>query len=241
MDRPKTIRELVYEEIKNHILSGYYRPGQRLIETNLAEELNVSRTPIRDALNRLEAEGLITSSPTRGLTVTKLSKDDIKDLYQARAVLEGLAAKLAALMATEEELRDFSNFIQKMELIYRKNKDAKNVKEIVTSNNQFHRIICQMSKNKVVFKMLADLENPITLVRSTSWVNDERKHETFLEHRSIAEAILGRDPEKAQKIAEQHIYNAWKSAEKALDKEGHLDRDLEKEPDKEKKGEEKTG
>ena len=113
MDRPKTIRELVYEEIKNHILSGYYRPGQRLIETNLAEELNVSRTPIRDALNRLEAEGLITSSPTRGLTVTKLSKDDIKDLYQARAVLEGLAAKLAALMATEEELRDFSAFIRR--------------------------------------------------------------------------------------------------------------------------------
>ncbi|GAB7388620.1 GntR family transcriptional regulator [Bacillaceae bacterium] len=218
MNRPKTVREYVYEQIKSQILEGVYRPGQRLIETNLAEELGVSRTPVRDALNRLETEGLITTSPHRGIFVKKLSKKDIQDFYQTRAVLEGLAAKLAAQNATEHELRQFREFIREMTEIFERDKDLSNYKTLVQSNNEFHRWICRMAKNEVLAKMLADLASPITLVRSTSWTNNERKYETFKEHLAIADAILHRDAASAQKNAEAHIDNAWKSAAKALEK-----------------------
>lgn len=219
MQRPRTISEFVYEKLKNHILAGIYNPGERLIETNLAKELEVSRTPVRDALHRLESDGLITTSPHRGIFVRKLSKKAIRDFYQTRAVLEGLASKLAALNATEEELEQFATFIEEMKEIFERDKDLPSYEAIAKSNNKFHGMICAMAKNEVLAKMLSDLESPITLVRTTSWRNDNRKQRTFKEHYNIASAILERNAEAAQKLTEKHIDNVWESAKTVLDRQ----------------------
>ncbi|NTZ17353.1 GntR family transcriptional regulator [Paenibacillus sp. JMULE4] len=220
MIRPKTIREVVYEQLKNNILAGVYRPGERLIETNLAQDLEVSRTPIRDALNKLESEGLVETLPHRRIFVTKLSRKNILDFYQTRAVMEGLAAKLAAENATEEELADFHSLLNEMEVVFEKEKELTNYKVIAEINNEFHSKIYYISKNEVLRKMLESLQNPITLIRSTAWTkNSTRKYSTLNEHRLIASAILQRDGTTAQKKAEEHIFNAWKAADQALEDE----------------------
>jgi len=217
--RPVTVREYVYEQLKSNILSGIYRPGQRLIEATLAEELEVSRTPIRDALNRLETDGLITTSPHKGIFVTKITQKDVQDFYQTRAVLEGLSAKLAATSASEDELEEFKQLLVEMDHIFERDRELINYKEIAQSNVKFHQKICKMSKNEVLFRMLGSLDSAITLIRSTSWSNYNRKYQTYLEHQEIAKAILGGNGELAQKKAEQHIISAWRSAEEALQKQ----------------------
>jgi DNA-binding GntR family transcriptional regulator len=218
MNKPKTVAEYVYEEIKNNILIGVFKPGEKLTETSLANDLEVSRTPIRDAIHRLEAEGLVTTTPHKGVTVTKLTKKDVQDFYQTRTVLEGLAAKLAAENATEEELEHFRSTFEKMEEVFEREKDLVNYKDIVKQNNQFHHIICEMAKNDVLVKMIESLRSPINVVRSTAWSSfRERKKETMREHREIADAILDKNGELAKERAEMHIFNAWKTAEKALD------------------------
>jgi DNA-binding GntR family transcriptional regulator len=218
MNRPKTIREYVYEQLKNKILIGEYQPGDRMIETNLAQDLDVSRTPIREALNQLEAEGLLETEPHRGIFVKKLSMKNIQDFYQTRAVLEGLAAKLAVENASEEELSNFKALLDRMEVLFSRDKEIFDFKELAETNNEFHKTICFMSKNEVVTKMLDGLQNPIALIRSTAWANNsERKYNTLIEHRNIALAIIKRDGKAAQENAEMHIYNAWKAASQALD------------------------
>lgn len=219
MDRPKTVKEFAYEKLKENILTGLYRPGERITETNLAEDLMVSRTPIRDAINRLESEGLITSIPHRGIFVTQLTLKNIQDFYDTRLVLEGLAAKLAADNATDGEIADFQEFLNDMEAIFERDKSLVNYKEIAQMNNKFHRLICKMSKNDVLTRMLASLDSPITLIRATAWTEDrDRKFTTLIEHRQIAAAIINRDGSTAQRKAEEHIYNAGRAAIKALEK-----------------------
>lgn len=224
MKKPRTISEFVYDQLKDDILSGKHRPGERLVETNLAKELDVSRTPVREALSRLEIEGLITMTPHRGIFVTELSKKKIQDYYQTRAVLEGLAAELAAINASEEDLVEFTSLKNKMDKIFERDKKLTNYEAIAKSNNEFHKLICKISKNEVVTRMLASLDSPITLVRTTSWTNYQRKFETFEEHNKIASAILQRNPKLAKEMAEEHVHNVWKSAKKVLEEQDQKQR-----------------
>ncbi|MDQ0338099.1 DNA-binding GntR family transcriptional regulator [Caldalkalibacillus uzonensis] len=215
--QPKTVTDAVYEQIKSDIIAGVYRPGQRLMETELAQKLQVSRTPVRDAMIRLEQEGLTTIRPHRGIYVRKLSKKDIQDYYQLRAVLEGLGAKLAAVNGTEEDHQELKNMLIKMREILDAYQHSQDFKEMALCNNQFHELIFKIGGNQVLAQTQATLANPIALVRSISWFNTKRIAEVWLEHKNIVEAIVARDAELAQKRAEEHIYQAWKSAESKLD------------------------
>ena len=219
----KTITGAAYEKIKSDILAGKYKPGQRLLEKELSEDLEVSRTPIRDALVRLEEEGLVTMKPHRGVFVRKLTRKDIQDYYQTRAVLEGLGAQLAANHITDEAKVILQDYMKKMESILsaERNEDDK---AIVDVNDDFHSYIFQLADNAILDKMRRTLASPIALIRSTSWINKERKYEVFQEHIEITEAILNKDPVLAKERAEEHIYKAWQSAERNLD---HLPKDEE--------------
>lgn len=210
--RSKTITDAVYEQLKTDILSGVFHPGQRLFEGDLAKILDVSRTPVRDAMIRLEQEGLITTKPHRGTFVRKLTRKDIQDFYQTRAVLEGLGAKLATINAKEEDLQKLKDILEEMRNVLETNKDQKNFKEIVIINNKFHELIFDIADNHILAKIRDTLSNPIALIRSTSWLNKDRKIEVWDEHARIVSAILAKDAELAQKNAEEHIYNAWESA-----------------------------
>ncbi|WP_246945165.1 GntR family transcriptional regulator [Bacillus pinisoli] len=220
MNKPKTMTEYAYEELKNNILAGVYKPGDKLTEVALANELNVSRTPIRDALQRLGAEGLVTITPHKGIMVTKLTKKDVQDYYQVRKMLEGLAAKLAAENATETELALFREFFEGLEELFEREKGLDNYKDIAKKNVEFHRLICQMAKNDVLAKMLENLASPITVVRSTNWSTfKDRKNITMEEHRKIAYAILAKDSKLAQEAAEEHIQQALETSMLAVQDE----------------------
>lgn len=218
-NRPKTVTEYAYEHIKNKILAGEYQPGEKLTEGNLADELEVSRTPIRDAIQRLASEGLIVATPHKGYTVTKMSRKDVKDFYQTRMALEGWAAKLAALHATDIELEHFKKKLADMEKIFNRDKELASYKEIAKSNNEFHKIIRTMAKNNVLSKLIEGLDSPITVIRSTAWTTfKERKVDTFKEHLEIANAIISRNEKLAQERMEYHIYQAGKVADIAISK-----------------------
>lgn len=210
--RSKTITDAVYEQVKLDIVSGVFRPGQRLFEGDLANNLDVSRTPVRDAMIRLEQDGLITTKAHRGIFVRKLTRKDIQDYYQTRAVLEGLGAKLATINAKEEDLQKLKDILEEMRNVLELNKDLENFKEIVLINNKFHELILIIADNDVLAKIRDTLSSPIALVRSTSWLNKDRKMEVWQEHAKIVSAIVAGNAELAQKRAEEHIYNAWKSA-----------------------------
>jgi DNA-binding GntR family transcriptional regulator len=220
MNKPKTMTEYAYEEIKNNILAGIYKPGEKLTETSLANELEVSRTPIRDALLRLGADGLVSITPHKGIMVTKLTKKDVQDYYQIRTVLEGLAAKLAAENATDSELILFKEFFDSLEEVYEREKAQESYKDIAKKNIELHQMICQMAKNDGLTKMLENLSSPITLVRSTNWNTfKDRKNQSMREHREIAHAILSKDGKLAQEKAEKHIDNILQMAMRVTDSE----------------------
>jgi DNA-binding GntR family transcriptional regulator len=220
MNKPKTMTEYAYEEMKNNILAGIYKPGEKLTETFLANELEVSRTPIRDALLRLEAEGLVSLTPHKGIMVTKLTKKDVQDYYQIRTVLEGLAAKLAAENATDSELILFKEFFDSLEEVYERERALESYKEIAKKNIELHQMICRMAKNDGLTKMLENLSSPITLVRSTNWNTfKDRKNQSMSEHREIAHAIFSKDGKLAQEKAEKHIDNILQMAMRVTDEE----------------------
>lgn len=218
--KAKTVTDAVYERLKSDIMSGVYRPGQRLMETEVAEKLEVSRTPVRDAMIRLEQDGLTTIKPHRGIYVRKLSKKNIQDYYQLRAVLEGLGAKLATQNATKEDHDKLQRMLEEMHNILESHKNAEHFKEMATINNHFHQLIFDIADNQVLAQTREMLANPIALVRSTSWQNQQRIFETWQEHKEVVEAIVSKDAELAQKKMEEHIYNAWKSAQSKLDQTG---------------------
>lgn len=215
--KAKTVTDAVYERLKTDIMSGVYRPGQRLMETEVAEKLEVSRTPVRDAMIRLEQDGLTTIKPHRGIYVRKLSPKDVQDYYQLRAVLEGLGAKLATQNATKEDHDKLQHMLEDMHNILESHKNAKHFKEMATINNQFHQLIFDIADNHVLAQTRETLANTIALVRSTSWQNQQRIFETWQEHQEIVEAIVSKDAQLAQKKMEEHIYNAWRSAQSKLD------------------------
>lgn len=212
--RSKTVTDAVYERLKSDILSGVYKPGEKLYENELAKKFDVSRTPIRDATIRLEKEGLITMKPNkRGIFIRKLSKKNMEDHYETRAVLEGLAAKLATIKATEKDHQRLSRIIIQMEDTLNENKNLEDFKEIVLLNIEFHSCILRIADNSALADMLATLSNVIILVRSTSWINKNRILEVFEEHKSITSMIISGNEIGAKQEAEEHIYKAWKSAE----------------------------
>ncbi|MFD1848793.1 GntR family transcriptional regulator [Oceanobacillus bengalensis] len=207
--KTKTITTAAYERLKADICSGKYKAGQHLLEKELCNDLEVSRTPIRDALVRLQEEGLVISKPHRGVFVRKLTEKDIRDYYETRAVLEGLGAKLAALNMTNEHKRYFENLMEDMKFALSEKGDNH---KIIALNNALHDYIFKVADNDVLDKMRRTLSWSIALIRATSWINENRKFEVFEEHVKIIKGIVEKQPEEAKVAAEDHIYKAWESA-----------------------------
>lgn len=215
----QTITNAAYERIKSDILSGKYKPGEHLREKDLCDDLQVSRTPVRDALVRLGQEGLVVLKPHKGVFVRKFTKKNIQDYYQTRAILEGLGAKLAAKHVTESSKEQLLSIIEKMkETLYKSDQVTEGNEAIIKLNNSFHDYVFEIANNEVLDQMRKTLAYPIALIRSTSWISKSRRLETLKEHDNIAKAIVNEDEEKARKLAEQHIYNAWQTAESNWDK-----------------------
>ncbi len=200
----RPLRELVLDAIRSAIMNGTLQPRERLMEIQLAEELGVSRTPIREALRKLELEGFIVMVPRKGAYVSDLSFKDIADVFEIRAALEGLAAGLAAERITEDELERMERLlVEKQEAILQDDID-----KLVEVDTKFHELMYQSSRNVRLSTIISNLREQIQRFRLTSLSYPGRNKLSLEEHKKIVEAIQARDYQSARQLAQEHIENA---------------------------------
>jgi len=195
------LRDVVFEHLRNSILNGDLKPGERLMEVQLAEQLGVSRTPVREAIRKLELEGLVVMVARKGAYVADVSVKDILDVLEVRSVLEGLAASLAAERMTEEELEE-------LELIsyhFKRHIESSNTEGMIEKDMQFHDKIIHSTRNPKLIQITQSLQEQVQRFRITYFSEYSKSKNLLMEHQAILEAIANRDAATAQKVAQSHI------------------------------------
>ncbi|NQS75730.1 MAG: GntR family transcriptional regulator [Peptococcaceae bacterium] len=208
----KPLRELVFDSLRKAIIHGKLRPGERLMEIQLAEEMGVSRTPVREAIRKLELDGFVVMVPRRGAYVAGVSVKDIADVFEVRSALEGLAAGLAAERITEEEMEELEKVIYQIS-------GEEDVLAVVKKDNEFHELIYKASRNRRLTQIIKNLSEQISRFRLTSLSVPGRLKIAVDEHKKIIEAICERDVDLANKLASEHMENAEQNLINAIREE----------------------
>lgn len=202
--RERVVQKDAYTLILEAIEAGTYQPGDRLVESELAERLGVSRTPVREALQRLETQSMLTRDG-RSLIVASLDHNQLAELYAVRTELEGLAARLAARHATDEEIRVLKAMVHDdRELVNRP-------RDLAKANKRFHRQIHLASHNRFLVQQLDLVHRSMALMSSTSLAADGRSEVALAEHDQIVSAIEARDGEAAYQALKTHISRAFET------------------------------
>ncbi len=204
LDSYKPLRELVCENIRQAIIDGTFSPGERLMEIQLADEMGVSRTPVREAIRKLELEGFVVMIPRRGTYVADISIKDITEIYEIRTCLDVLAAGLAAERITDEELEILNGYLLEIGQ-HVANMDMEKIVEVDTA---FHDVLYTASRNERLRSIINNLREQMTGIRGRSMSYPGRLIETMDEHRNLVDSIASRDVERAQHAARVHIENA---------------------------------
>lgn len=208
----KPLREVIFNTLREAIIVGELKPGERLMEVQLAEKMGVSRTPVREAIRMLELEGLVSMLPRKGAHVAELSVKDIMDVLEVRASLDGLATSLAADRITEDEVKSlkhvqvqFANYVEK-----------DNLQGLIKKDVEFHEIIYRASRNDKLIQILSNLREQVQRFRVIYLKDYVSPKELIKEHAEIVDAIIAKKPEVALSAAETHIRNQENTIIKAL-------------------------
>ena len=153
LDEYKPLRDVVFENLREAIVEGGLKPGQRLMEVQLAEQLGVSRTPVREAIRKLELEGLVVMIPRKGAYVANMSLKDVIDVLEIRASLEGLAASLAAERITDEDIKKLENIVEE----FKNSINELDVEALLRKDVEFHECICKATNNKKLHQLMNSL------------------------------------------------------------------------------------
>jgi len=207
-----SLRQLVIDRLREAILKGEFAPGQKLVERDLCEMLEISRTVLREALQHLGAEGLITHVPHKGPQVATLSYKEAKDIYGVREQLEGLAGEEFALNATDKDIAELRAVLQRLDSA----DDAASTDTLLQIKNEFYAILLRGSGNKVVSDMLTLLNNRITMLRRVSLSRKGRLPHTRKELEAILGAIEVRDARRTKRLCAAHVRKAATVALKSL-------------------------
>ena len=198
-----SLADQVFDKLENDIIQGVYQRGELLTELKLVEQLGVSRTPIREALRRLEQERLIEDTG-KGSRVLGITEEDLQDIMNIRERIEGLAAYYAALNLTPEGLKELTHIVDLQEFYFSK-QDKEHLRQV---DDQFHDMICTLSKRSVIADTLIPLMRKTRRYRRVAIDNWERTTNTMNEHRKMYEAIASGNAELAEKLATAHIVSA---------------------------------
>ena len=203
MDEYLPLRDVVFKTLRQGILTGELKPGERLMEIHLANKLGVSRTPIREAIRKLELEGLVTMIPRRGAEVAQITEKSMKDVLEVRKVLDNLSVELACDRITEEEKEKLCNACADFE-------DAVKTGDfsmIAKTDVAFHDIIVAATRNIRLSQMVNNLAEQMYRYRF-EYIKDSTQHSRLVqEHEEICQGIIHRDKEKALAAIEAHIDN----------------------------------
>lgn len=209
------MKEQVYEYLKEKIILGQIKPGERLIEEKIAEELDISRSPIREAVRMLEKDGLLLVNKKGGVTVVKPTIEDYKYLYECRIEMESLAAFYAALRRTPEELEMIREQFLEMERV----KEHPTLVEVHDINNIFHETIIKASKNPFLIAITSQLRGVKTFYRGAILeVNPFRMENAIVEHSKIFQAIENKDAKAARNSMKMHIESDYRHFEELIAK-----------------------
>jgi DNA-binding GntR family transcriptional regulator len=189
--------------IKHQILDGTYEPGERLKEAQLSQALGISRSPIREAIQSLANEGLLRLVPQKGAIVSTFDLEEIRDLYEIRGALDGLAARLAAERATPQQLDELSNFLEAT----RDTLDS-NSSTVYPRDLDFHQQICELAGNRKLLDQASEIRTQLQLARSRVGSKPGRARLGYEEHVAIYEALKDGDPEKAEERMKSHLRNS---------------------------------
>ena len=203
------VRERAYNDLKSDLLSGRFSPGERLTEEHLAKSLGVSRTPVREALHKLESEGLVKPLESRGFYVARDSREELEDLFDIRAALEGYAIRLICARISAETIKQLNEFIKKAEdALARKQLD-----EIFEYNTQFHDALHGAIAHKSRFhNLIADTRKYVLRYRKDSLHYLAGAKRTIAGHKKILLAISLKDPDLCERVMREHIQEAKEEA-----------------------------
>jgi DNA-binding GntR family transcriptional regulator len=195
--------ELVLERLRDAIIDGTIRPGEHIKTADIAREMGVSRMPVREALHRLEVEGLVLMQPYRGIIAAPLSVDGVRDAYELLSVIEGLAANKAAESITEEGCADLDLILEQMDQAL----TAKDYESYFRGNRRFHSEICDWYDNERAHEILVHLWNYVHRLRLVYIPSAARFAEARREHKAIVEALRQRNS-TAEELLRRHSENA---------------------------------
>ena len=207
MDEFLPLRDVVFNTLRRAILTGQLKPGERLMEVHLANRLGVSRTPIREAIRKLELEGLVIMIPRRGAEVARITEKSLKDVLEVRRALDALSVELACDRITEEDMKRLLQACQDFE----KAAKGKDASVIAKADVALHDIIVEATGNQRLAQLVNNLSEQMYRYRFV-YIKEESKHDMLVaEHREIYESIASRDKERAARAAKLHIDNQEKS------------------------------
>lgn len=199
-----------YRLLREAIATGRLKPGARVLENELSTLLDMSRTPIREAIAALEADGLVSIDGSRGRVVTKLDYQSMMELYAVREVLESTAAGLAARNASEMEIVALRDMLELEEKI------LDDAGKLADHNRRFHEAIYYCSHNRYILKMLQYIQTGMLLLQPAGRTGSDRRETGLLEHRAIVDGIEGRDPAASEAAMHNHIRRAQQARIKLL-------------------------
>jgi DNA-binding GntR family transcriptional regulator len=199
-EKYRTMQEIAYGAIRDGILAGRHGPGQRLIADELAKELGVSRMPVREALHRLEAAGLVTITPHRGAMVSELSENECAEIYHIRAVLDGLATRLASPNLSQADHTRLARLLDEMDAAVA----VQDLERVLRINRQFHMLIWDASRAPRLRELLENLYDASQRFRNISVLIPGRLDQITHEHRLIVEALARKDAAAAERFATDH-------------------------------------
>ncbi len=220
LDTYQPLREAVCESLRNAIKSGVLAPGERLMEVQLADELGISRTPIREAIRKLEQEGYVIMLPRRGTYVSSVSVHDVQEIFEIRSALESLSIGLAARRIESDELDQLQQLLALTEK-YIKLGDIDN---IVKTDIEFHGLLYSVSRNERLGIIINNLKEQLARFRKQSMSYPGRLKDTLDEHREMVEAIANGDVEAARDAAERHMERAEETLLKAMNFKGDVEK-----------------
>lgn len=203
--RAKPVRQLVYETLRQTICDGEFAPGKRLVEEELAEQLQVSRTPVREALRRLESEGLIAHAHGKGATVLGFGRDDVIELYSIREALEALAIHYTIQNITREEIHQLTAIVEKM----RSNLRDKDIGAHFEWNQRFNDLLIRTCKMPRLIRLINTYRVHLHRFRYAAMSRHEgRMMEALREHEQILQAVVAKDGAKAESLVKKHLQAA---------------------------------
>ena len=204
LSQNRPIKEVVYESLKKTLIESKIPIGERFIEKEYSDRLNISRTPVRESLKQLELEGLVKYIPRTGVVVNRITREDVIEIYKIRSSLEFLVATEAMKYIQQSDADKIYKLLDETEIAHKEN----NIEEVIRLFSVYNTELYELSQMKILPNIISNLNNYLHKFRKISIEDKVRREKAIVEHRNIIKAILNKDRDLAEVIIKKHLYDS---------------------------------